>query len=243
MELNIEVINNNNCKVIVKDLSEYLPEDSELISKGKFKFSDTVTLDVIQHNKSQETIYTNYVFSINNDIRQTELPVTFDGWLTITHIVMPSKEWFENELSKEEGSTINIYDSIYFSDGETVYKYVNESIEEVTIQEVVEINPVNTTISKISEDLVSICFLRKCYINLCNQIFNSKGFSLCFSNNKINSELIYRRDIVWMTINVIKYLTEEEQLAEVERLIELISGCNGLCQTNNNVQSNGCGCY
>ena len=57
--------------------------------------------------------------------------------------------------------------------------------------------------------------------------------SACWNKNKIDSELIYKRDLVWMSINVIKYLTECEQLAEVERILETINGCNGLCTSSN----------
>ena len=46
-----------------------------------------------------------------------------------------------------------------------------------------------------------------------------------------------------MAINVIKYLTECEQLYEVERIIESIQGCNGLCpQSNISSKVGGCGC-
>lgn len=46
-----------------------------------------------------------------------------------------------------------------------------------------------------------------------------------------------------MAINVIKYLTECEQLAEVERIIETIKGCNGLCVSSDvTSKTSGCGC-
>ena len=46
-----------------------------------------------------------------------------------------------------------------------------------------------------------------------------------------------------MAMNVIKYLTECEQLAEVDRIVETIQGCNGVCTSNNLISnSNGCGC-
>ena len=46
-----------------------------------------------------------------------------------------------------------------------------------------------------------------------------------------------------MAINVIKYLTECEQLYEVERIIESIQGCNGLClQSNISSKVGSCGC-
>lgn len=244
MELSIEVITSDSCKVIVKDLSQYLPEDSSGIVKGKFKFSDTVSIDILQHNKSQESVYRNPVYSLHTSNDPIQIPVTFDGWFTVVHVVLPSKEWVNNELSKEEGSAIGLYDIVYYSDGNSVYKYIGGSTQETTIEEILEINPVNTTISKTQKDYVSICFLRKCYINLCQQIFNSRGFSRCWDRNKIDSDLIYRRDLVWMAINVIKYLTECEQLAEVERIIETINGCNGLCVSSDvTSKTSGCGCY
>lgn len=244
MELSIEVITSDSCKVIVKDLSQYLPEDSSGIVKGKFKFSDTVSIDILQHNKSQESVYRNPVYSLHTSNDPIQIPVTFDGWFTVVHVVLPSKEWVNNELSKEEGSAIGLYDIVYYSDGNSVYKYIGGSTQETTIEEILEINPVNTTISKTQKDYVSICFLRKCYINLCQQIFNGRGFSRCWDRNKIDSDLIYRRDLVWMAINVIKYLTECEQLAEVERIIETINGCNGLCVSSDvTSKTSGCGCY
>lgn len=243
MELNIDIITSDSCKVIIKDLSDYLPEDFSGTVKGKFKFSDTVSIDVLQHNKSQETVYRNPVYSQHTTQDPIEVPVDFDGWFTVVHVVLPSKEWFDKEISKQQGSAIGIYSIIYYSDGVTIHKYVGGRTEEVTIQEVLEVNPTDTTISKIDRDYVSICFLRKCYINLCQQIFNSRGFSKCWNKNDIDSDLIYRRDLVWMAINVIKYLTECEQLAEVERIIETIRGCNGLCVPSDiTSKTSGCGC-
>lgn len=78
---------------------------------------------------------------------------------------------------------------------------------------------------------------------MCQQIFENRAFSKCFDRNKIDSELIYKRDLVLMAINVIKYLTECKQLAEVERIVEILNGCNGLCNSSNIINStNGCGC-
>ena len=46
-----------------------------------------------------------------------------------------------------------------------------------------------------------------------------------------------------MAMNVIKYLTECEQLAEVNRIIETIQGCNGVCTPNTLIDnSDDCGC-
>lgn len=240
MDLKIDVTTSDSCKVIVQDISEYLPEDYQGIVKGKFKFSDTVSIDVLQHNKIKGEIYRNPVYNTTTTI--TEVPVDFDGWFTVVHIVLPSKDWFNTELNKQEGSTLSTYSLVYFSDGNTIYKYTNSNIEEATIDEVIEVNSTNSTISRVQEDYVSICFLRKCYINLCQQIFNDRGFSHCFDRNKVDSDLIFRRDLVWMAINVIKYLTECNQLAEVERIIEIIKGCNSLCSNDKYSMKSYAGC-
>ena len=243
MELNINVTTSDNCKIIVSDISTYLAEDFSGTVKGKFKYSDTVSIDVLQHNKTTETVYRDPVYTKHDTLQPINIPVEFDGWFDVIHLVLPSIEWFNREIDKSEGSALGLYDLVYFSDGIDIYKYLDGNVSQVTIIEVLEVNPINTTVSKTNRDYVSICFLRKCYINLCQQIFEDRGFSRCWNKNKVDSELIYKRDLVWMAINVIKYLTECEQLAEVERIIETIQGCNGLCVSSNlTSKTNGCGC-
>ena len=243
MELNINVTTSDSCKIIVSDISTYLAEDFSGTVKGKFKYSDTVSIDVLQHNKTTETVYRDPIYTKHDTLQPINIPVEFDGWFDVIHLVLPSIEWFNREIDKSEGSALGLYDLVYFSDGIDIYKYLDGNVSQVTIIEVLEVNPINTTISKTNRDYVSICFLRKCYINLCQQIFEDRGFSRCWNKNKVDSELIYKRDLVWMAINVIKYLTECEQLAEVERIIETIQGCNGLCVSSNlTSKTNGCGC-
>ena len=243
MELNINVTTSDSCKIMVSDISTYLAEDFSGTVKGKFKYSDTVSIDVLQHNRTTETVYRDPIYTKHDTLQPINIPVEFDGWFDVIHLVLPSIEWFNREIDKSEGSALGLYDLVYFSDGIDIYKYLDGNVSQVTINEVLEVNPINTTISKTNRDYVSICFLRKCYINLCQQIFEDRGFSRCWNKNKVDSELIYKRDLVWMAINVIKYLTECEQLAEVERIIETIQGCNGLCVSSNLIsKTNGCGC-
>ena len=243
MELNINITTSDKCKIVVQDVSTYLAEDFSGTVKGKFKYSDTVSIDVLQHNKTTETVYRDPIYTKHDTLQPINIPVEFDGWFDVIHLVLPSIEWFNREIDKSEGSALGLYDLVYFSDGIGIYKYLDGNVSQVTINEVLEVNPINTTISKTNRDYVSICFLRKCYINLCQQIFEDRGFSRCWNKNKVDSELIYKRDLVWMAINVIKYLTECEQLAEVERIIETIQGCNGLCVSSNlTSKTNGCGC-
>lgn len=245
MDLNINIVTSDSCKVLIQDTTKYIPENTINYGKYEFKYSDTVSIDVLQLNKLNENIVKDFIIT-THDIKQDNyitVPIKFDGWFSVQHIVLPSKEWFLKELNKQEGSLLGMYSIVYYADETTIYKYIDDVSYAVPLDEILEINPINTTILKIQQEYISICFLRKCYINLCKQIFNNRGFSQCKNKNNIDSELVYKRDLVWMTINVIKYLTENNQLSEVERMIENIKGCNGLCNdTNITSNANGCGC-
>lgn len=249
MELKIDVCTESSCKVVVKDLTEtggsgYLPETSDVTVKGRFKYSETVSIDLLQHNKSAGVELQDPIYSLHTEtVKDISLPVKFDGWFTVLHIVLPNKEWFDREQAKETGSALTIYDTVYYTDGTKLYKYVNNISEEVSISEIVERNVENTTISRICENYVSICFLKKCYISLCQKILNERCFSECPEKMNVDSDLVFKRDYVWMAINVVKYLVQFEQLAEAESVIERLGGCNGLCGSEfKRMYSHGCGC-
>lgn len=249
MELKIDICTELSCKVTISDKTEiggdgYLPEESAALAKDKFKYSETLSIDVLQHNKSKTPVLQTPVFTKHEDItKPVTIPVSFDGWFTVLHIVLPTKEWFDRESSKETGSLINLYDTIYYSDGFSIFKYHNGIKSEATVTEVVERNPDNTTIYKVCENYVSICFLNRCYISLCQKILNDRAFTECYNKNDIDPDLIFRRDYVWMALNVIRYLVQFEQLAEAERIISKLGGCNGLCKDEfKSMPSNRCGC-
>ena len=123
------------------------------------------------------------------------------------------------------------------------YYYFNgkffKGTTEIQLQELIETNPEISQIEISYEHYFQICHLRQCYIDICQKIFNQQASIRCDITNNIDKELIYKRDLIWSAINVIKYLVEQEQFAEAERLLEKISGCNGLCYHD---ESKGCGC-
>ena len=121
---------------------------------------------------------------------------------------------------------------------------IRMSIENL-VQEITEINPDSSTYIKgikQSLNIFSICHLRKCYKNICQTIFNSRIFDKCFKA-KVNSDLIFRRDLVWATINVIQYLVDSKQFAEAQLVLERINECPGLCtEQEKESGKKGCGC-
>lgn len=246
-EPSINVITNDSCNIYIEDTSNYFDE-----AKGKhqFKYSDTMSIYALRHNKIQENVFTQIIFSKHDNNDFVQMPINLDGWFSVIAFVLPTKEWFN---ANRNSTIIGVYDFVYFTDGVSIYKYCPKTKEDpivVPLDELIELNLLTGgyTVYSTEKDYVSICFLRKCYINLCNQIFNNRGFSSCWNKSNVDSELVYKRDLVWMAINVITYLTETHSeckptLSEVERLIEIIQGCNGLCLSSDNLKkSNGCGC-
>ena len=173
MELNIKVCTDDTCKVIVRDDTEvggsgYLPESSSVTVLNRFKYSDTVSIDVLQHNKTNNPEISVPVYTLHDkEISPITLPIGFDGWFSVYHIVLPSEDWFIREKDKQEGSSLSLYDVVYYSDGNGVFKYIDGEVSSVELEEVIERNSEGTTISKIDKNYVSICFLKKYYISLC----------------------------------------------------------------------------
>lgn len=237
MKSNIQVITNNSCNIYIKDTSQYLSEDM-VSTRTNFRFSDTISLYAIRNEKTG--VYEKIIFSEHTSDDYTQIPIRMDGTFTIIHIILPTKKWiYETSVDLLVGNF-----NVYYSDGESVFQHFSDKNDQkLDIESFLDINleALNCSAFKYEEKYISICFLRRCYLDLCKQIFESRAFSSCWSKSNINSELIYRRDLIWMAINVIKYLAEIEQFEEIDRIISIISGCNGLCGHYTKSQS-GCGC-
>ena len=246
MKLKVNVIKKNPCELIIQDHTPYLKEeDRDLQVYDTFKISERVGIDVVQKNTLEGTSI--YEYSVSTGVDPVKISLEFDGWVTIFHIVIPTYDWVLARLN-EGDSILSYYDTIYFYHDTKFYKIVNskengllQSIE-VPIEEIVEVNTHKRTISKFSQDFIFICLLENCYINLCKQIME-KGCLRDCADKSFLADLIFKRDWVWMTMNVINYLIESNQFEEAQRIIETTGGCNGLCQEElANSKTGGCGC-
>lgn len=244
MNINIDIETSEQCGFNLLDTTcgdyGYLPESSQEQIVGRFKYTDTIGIISLTLNKSTEQKLIFQTFVPHNTVPEyINIPTSFDGWFTVNYIVLPTKQWFDNNQDQ-----LDSYSIVYYIDNETVYKYINGENIQTNINELIEVNEYQTTISKYVQNLVSICFLKKCFINLCKQILELRGFSKCKVKGNVDDNLIYNRDLIWMSINTISYLTEFEQLAEAQRLIEILEeSCNGICKSfNREVNSYGCGC-
>lgn len=245
MKLNID-LQTSHCELITKDITEisdsgngYLSESSIVTSINQFKYSDTISLHVFTYNKVDSNNNEVYL-EIHKHGNTPELQIdTFkhDGYVVYNYIVVPTKEWVDNH--PEEISKYIL--GVYYSDGVNLYKKTVDTEEQIIeINDLLEITDnTNSTISRVDNDIVVICNLKDCYLNYCNQIFNNK-FSICYSKNQ-DKDLLYKRDLVWMALNVIDFLSEKQEFMAVQGIIERLFNCTGLCMSKK-ILGNDCGC-
>lgn len=246
----IKICNDDNNSIIITDLtqdsSEYVSEDIQnpeaYYEKNKFKYSETCTVNIIQQNTVEseqiiDTVFTDHISYLD----EIHYKLNKDGFYTIHHFILPSLEWFEKEIQKEH-SILEKNIDIYICDCENIYHYCKGELVKVDPEVIVEVNTNNTTISKISIDQFSIYYLYNCYINLCKQIFQNTYYK-CFDNSNLK-DINFKRDFIWMAINVIKYYVGLNQLLEAQRLLEEINYCGGICNERVSIkqQRSRCGC-
>ncbi len=246
----VKVCNSDYHELTITDLTqdslEYIPEDltdnlEVYYEQNKFKYSETNTVNVIQYNTTDSETISDILFTDHcTHLDEQHYNVPKDGFITIHHLILPTVDWLNNEISNEK-SILNKGITIYVTNGERLYKYNNSQLEEVEALEVIEVNTENTTISRISVDNFIICFLYDCYISLCKNIFSNTNYR-CNSKSNLK-DFVFKRDFIWMTINIIKYHVEKGYLMEAQRLLEEVNYCGSFCSSIEiEGGSNGCGC-
>ena len=147
---------------------------------------------------------------------EVEFDNLLDGFYTLVSLKVP------RDMS-------NLY---YFKDG-SFYK----NVQEVELQEIIDTNPEVSGVEVSYQYYFHTCRLRRCYVSACQAILDRVSSVKC-EKNDVDKNLIYRRDLLWSALNVINYMAESNQYEEAERLLERITGCNGLCDNS----KEGCGC-
>lgn len=234
----------NNIQIIdlTQDSEEYIPEDIQdtLVhnQNNKFKYSETMTVNIIQYNSTTESNIEDTIISNHDSEKdEAEYKLNKDGYYTIHHLILPTVEWLNKELEKEDNLT-NYPINIYVTDGINIYNYQNEKLEETDLDVIIKMNTSDTTISRISLDTFLLFYLRQCFISYCKKIFDESNLRC----NKEDYDYTFNRDLLWMTINIIKYNVEFNQMKESQRILEKINRCGNICQNISLNKINSCGC-
>lgn len=257
MNLTFHVHKLSNCKLNIKDLSYdegvYLDEDANIPGSvvnyyelDKFKYSETYTVNIIKKVTTTEEKVVKVLFTehdLETLLDEAYFTPEIDGYYIIYHYVLPSEMFFISEQWQHSDKD----KQMYFTDGQNIYKLNNLVQEEIISPEdfiELENDLEDTSISLKVEGIFTTCYLFDCYINLCRQIFNTTDCRDACKTD-INSDLVFKRDFVWMTFNIIKYLVEKNQLLEAQRILEVLMQCNQFCNSTpefNKGKDCGCGC-
>ena len=239
---------------------ELTDQTEELLEKSGYVGIYIVQLNKIDNPQIIKVFTTQY-----EGLFEESFEFPQDGYYTIAKIVIPDKETFEKEILlpdyniyyyidvnqkvSEKYGTYPIY-KVTYEDGEKILE------ELVDLPELVEVNNSEGSGVKLYRELLeyfSTCYLYKCYVNICKQLFkdmfgvsnNGKRVPCsCRDKLDIDINIKYKRDLVQSTLSVIQYLVDCGRMLEAERVLERIGSCNGICPTaNNEISKSRCGCH
>lgn len=242
MEFSIDIQTKLNGEVILNDYSrdfyQYIKEDTEVVTTfDQFKYSQSISLNILSKVSIKNEEVINAVF-VEHDLEVDEsykFKVIKDGYYKINHMVLPTVDWWNNASDDNK----EYFETIYFVDNNKIYKVVDNVPEECSLEEIIERNPENSTISQCFINIFYTGNLLQCYVNYSKRVFDSQVCGCPTENNDI-----YIRDFLWMSLNIIDYLISFDQFIEAQRMLEQLSTCNGFCNSisSNVFNSQNCGC-
>lgn len=252
-DINIQTEPNGNLIIIDNSYNDnqYFPEDQPQTSLDKYKYSECKTVNVltkIMTTKQNIIDVKPYDHTYNSDgqpnIEMEKFVVSNDGYYTVTHIIIPTIDWYTNTYSQL--SQQSQFEVIYVIGSDNkFYKYINNNREECTIEELLAVNANSTTIKRVVLHVFYMEFLQQCYLKHCKSLFENvmKPCDPFCKNSDLDNDF-YIRDLLWMVINVITYHINFEWYMEAQRVLEITNGCGNFCNQQNLYAKSeySCGC-
>lgn len=237
-------INNDGTATVIIDNQTFQINNYEEAQKV---FKPTIYL--LQYNRStgSEIVWS----TLATEFMEENIKFENDGFYTLTKIILPV-------ISDQIAKLADVYYYYIRKEDGKLYKYYNGVNEEISVEdaatEILQGNLDLYNIKIVSDNYFSTCFLTQCYINIVKEIFN-KQLNISGNNSNLNNsscrkcydsvdkDLEYKRDLISSALNIIQFLVDSNQFCEAQLLLERISGCNGLCKTENTSKAKtGCGC-
>lgn len=197
---------------------------------GDIPCSQTVKLNILQKNTTKGSSLVESFLTYDNDMAYT---LTSDGYYTIYHLVIPTVEWLnlnndDNHLNRKFG------EEIYVASGKTILKYNGESYENVTLEELLECKEKsNFGIEK--KDFFSLCIIEQCLQSKIQELLEIEN-NCSYTSDTPKEELKYRRDMINMFLNMIRYYADCGKYWEAQRLLEKLNNCYQFCSEEDNTQ-------
>lgn len=264
MKLSFNIESNCGCEIIITETTPLYGVDGYLqattkdaFSTSQFRKQESKTLvrlkKIIPEEYEDFAGHIEYKVLEGNKVKFTNQE---DGWYKLEAITLPTLSYIKK--IKKPWNTIYYY----VSDDNRIFHYdfKNAKSDDYIGVDVTNSLPVEQMFSYLERareefsnrffafgfitDYFSICNLLRCYINYINMIFKNMCGNICISKENFKSDIVYKRDLVKMALDIIKYLVMCGRYEEANRLLTQMYECNGLCNKRNNPTQSprGCGC-
>ena len=234
-----DICQETGCSLTITGNSDYGTTSN--LGQTTYKDSITINVLVLKKVKSEKVIQSevpHYCSDIEMEVSDIDsIKIQEDGHYTIYHIIIPTIP--QDELiSYTQDLTTQYYwyenGKIYYKDGDVNKEYKGN---------ILELLSTDNNIRYACKDIFVLCHLQECFVNHCKDIFsNLYTFQCSKKSSKVDT---FNRDLLWMTINVIKYYIENGQYSTAQALLEEFESCGStICKQSSSTKlnSNGCGC-
>lgn len=229
MNINFDLIAEPQCGIAI-DSSK-----TEYDAYGIFQHDNTAVINIIKKENSPldfKSVSDNSLIECKFVEHPDETEVTHhkflygDGIYTIYHFVIPYINNYSEELD---------YPSLWYDEGHIIYN--NEELTPAQLTTLFDQD--NFSNYGVKTQTLCTCGLHDCYYHWSMEVFNKRN--VCDKSSF--RDIIYKRDMAWMAINVIDYLVDQGNVSEAAEILEKMEACGAVC-ANKNTHSpfNNCGC-
>lgn len=239
MDIVFKICKYDTCGLTITGLEKEDKQYSDVMTPDTYSYADTVSLNVlvpVTKDDKDELPYDQY--EIVEHIQDEDKSIfTFpkDGLFKVIHAVIPTKAWWDTYKNQH-----NHFKHIYYYDSGKFYKVLNGEISEVELYEILNVNQDGTcTIFKGVQYTFNICNTEQCLYSFSQDFLNKMCSDNCHSNVDVKN-----RDLIFMTVHILKYLIDLGRYFKAQELVEKLHSCTGICkQINKKISNNGgCGC-
>lgn len=233
----------------VSNLDGFVAEDGTYDDFNDYKVSDGYFINLLIYHKyygdpkllNPNDLY----FHINSiDVKPVyadnfstnNYTLTKDGVYTFKRVFVITKQFYEDNL---DTGRFDDKEVIYYDpDLGAFYEVTEGTPDEITITDVANKFSNKHAGSVAQYKFVSTCYLNKCLYLIQKSIIDA-NMAACASEFK---DLLTKRDLIHMTLQVIKYLKDDGHLDEVQRVIEGLDTCGMICESISKKNNTDCGC-
>jgi len=196
-----------------------------------------------------------------NNFPSTSYKLTLDGSYTLTRYFIPSLTFYTANYTNSIFNSINMF----YTDGTNLYNVISGTPTIISITAFINTNLNTSNCISTSSSFISTCHTNACYFKILSTITDKnigvpqhhrdygqdrRDYGDTYYDSYRDSrseddrryefkELKEKRDILYMTLEVIKYLQDFNNITQIQKLIEALDICGTMCSP---IIGANCGC-